>query len=253
MASAQPYDLNHRRVGQLLTKAASLRTVSERVSFFACEFIGCRYKPNPLIGSVSEAEVFTASLDRFDCVTYIETVLALARAATVEQFANNLRQLRYAGGQVNWKSRNHYMTTWIRNNARAGIIARLPLPDVPTVTRQRTLDVLSGIAARPVLIKCAPKAFVRRIEPHLRAGDIICFVSTRSNLDVFHAGIIARGRAATALRHASRSKGAVVEQGLSDFLRNNRMSGMIVVRPKKIVLRLAHAKRSADASLSANV
>lgn len=249
MASAQPYDLNHRRVNQLLFKARDLRTVSGRISFFASEFLGRPYKPDPLIGSISEAEVFTASLDGFDCVTYIETTLALARSFTVEQFADNLRQIRYDGGRVAWKRRNHYMTSWIRNNVRAGLIARAPMSAVPTVVRDRTLGVLPGIAARTARIRCAPKSFIGRIEPFLRTGDIICFVSTRSNLDVFHAGLIERGEAEVALRHASRSRGAVVEERLGDFLRSNRMSGVIVVRPKEIDVRPAVADRRAAAAI----
>ena len=249
MASARPYGLNHRRVNQLLFKAKSLTAVSGRVSFFAGEFIGRRYQQNPLIGSFDKAEVFTAALDGFDCVTYIETVLALARSFTAEQFAGNLRQIRYDGGRVEWKRRNHYMTSWIRSNIRAGLIARAPLGDVPIVTRRRTLGVLRGIPARTALIRCAPKSFIRRIEPLLRTGDIICFVSTRSDLDVFHAGLIERGEAGTALRHASRSQGAVVEQPLKDFLRSNRMSGVIVVRPKEIGVRAAGADRPAAAAI----
>jgi hypothetical protein len=249
MASAQPYDLSHRRVNELLFKARSIRTVSDRISFFGGEFLGRRYRPDPLIGSISEAEVFTASLDGFDCVTYIETTLALARSFTVDQFADNLRQIRYDGGRVAWKRRNHYMTSWIRNNIRAGLIARVPMSAVPTVIRDRTLGVLRGIAARPVRIRCIPKSFIGRIEPFLRAGDIICFVSTRSNLDVFHAGLIERGEAEMALRHASRSRGVVVEERLGDFLRSNRMSGVMVVRPKEIDVRPVGVHNRAAAAI----
>jgi hypothetical protein len=249
MASAQPYGLNHRRLNQLLFKARSLQTVSGRISFFAGEFLGRPYKPDPLTGSISEAEVFTASLDGFDCVTYIETTLALARSFTVDQFIDNLRQIRYDGGRVAWKRRNHYMTSWIRNNVRAGVIARVPISAVPTVIRDRTLGVLRGIAARPVRIRCMPKSFIGRIEPSLRTGDIICFVSTRSNLDVFHAGLIERGEAGVALRHASRSQGAVVEERLGDFLRSNRMSGVMVVRPKEFDVRRVGVNRRAVAAV----
>ncbi len=53
------------------------------------------------MGSADSAEVFTASIDRFDCVTYIETVVALARASTVDGFIEWLRKIRYDGAAFN--------------------------------------------------------------------------------------------------------------------------------------------------------
>jgi hypothetical protein len=64
-------------------------------------------------------------------------------------------------------------------------------------------------------------------------------VSTRKNLDVFHAGIIVRDGKNILLRHASRSRRMVVEQELSEFLKANRMAGVIVVRPQVPARRIA--------------
>jgi len=69
------------------------------------------------------------------------------------------------------------------------------------------------------------------LERHLQTGDLIFFVSTRKNLDVFHTGIIIRDGKRLLMRHASRSRGLVVEQDLNEFLKANRMAGVIVVRP----------------------
>jgi len=41
------------------------------------------------------------------------------------------------------------------------------------------------------------------------------------------------------MRHASRSQGMVVEQELSEFLKANRMAGVIVVRPQPVTRRVA--------------
>ena len=70
-----------------------------------------------------------------------------------------------------------------------------------------------------------------RLQRRLKTGDLIFFASTRRNLDVFHAGVIAVEDKKTLLRHASRSQGVVVEQELSAFVKANRMTGVIVVRP----------------------
>ncbi len=63
-------------------------------------------------------------------------------------------------------------------------------------------------------------------------------MSTRKNLDVFHAGIIVRDGKQVFMRHASRSHGFVVEQELNEFLKANRMAGVIVVRPQEVARRV---------------
>jgi Protein of unknown function (DUF1460) len=181
--------------------------------------------------------VFTAFLDGFDCVTYIETIVALARASNVDEFTEWLRKIRYQQGCVQWERRNHYMAFWIRNNIRNGIIRPLSMPTVPIHSRERVLNVVPGLAAQRTRVKCVPKRAVPRLEPYLQSGDLICFVSTRKNLDVFHAGIIVRDGQRVLMRHASRSKGFVVEQDLRNFLMTNRMTGVIVMRPQGVARR----------------
>jgi cell wall-associated NlpC family hydrolase len=218
-------------VEQLLSKTKGDRSAAGRIEFLSRQFLGQSYEPNPLIGSASTAEVFSASFEGFDCVTYIETVLALALASNVDDFTDWLRKIRYEGGRVEWERRNHYMTRWIRNNVRAGIIRPVSMSAVPTLTMERILNVVPGLAPQRTRVKCIPKRAASRLERYLQTGDLIFFASARKHLDVFHAGIIVRGEKVS-LRHASRSKGAVVEQELSDFLEANRMSGVIVMRPQ---------------------
>jgi cell wall-associated NlpC family hydrolase len=231
MTHAQPLGLNRRRVEQLLSKTKGDRSAAGRIEFLSRQFLGQSYEPNPLIGSASTAEVFSASFEGFDCVTYIETVLALALASNVNDFTEWLRKIRYEGGRIEWERRNHYMTFWIRNNVREGIISPVSISAVPTLTIERILNVVPGLAPLRTRVKCVPKRAASRLVRHLQTGDLIFFASTRKHLDVFHAGIIVCGEKVS-MRHASRSKGAVVEQELSDFLAANRTSGVIVMRPQ---------------------
>ncbi|MGD1026859.1 N-acetylmuramoyl-L-alanine amidase-like domain-containing protein [Candidatus Binatus soli] len=232
MKHAQPRGLSRRRVEQLLSETKHDRSAGSRIDVLSRHFLGHSYKPNPLIGSADTVEVFTASLDGFDCVTYIETIVALARASNVDDFTEWLRRIRYERGRIQWERRNHYMTLWIRNNVREGIIRPVSMPTVPILSRERVLNVVPGLAAQRTRVKCVPKPAVPRLEPHLQSGDLIFFASTRKNLDVFHAGIIVRDGKKVFMRHASRSQGSVVEQELSEFLKANRMAGVIVVRPQ---------------------
>ena len=123
------------------------------------------------------------------------------------------------------------MSGWIRNNQREGVVRRLSAASVPTVARKRVLHIVPGLPARHATLKCIPKNALPRLARYLSAGDLIFFASTRENLDFFHAGILVRTREKFLIRHASRSQGGVVEQKLSDFLKTNRMAGVVVVRP----------------------
>jgi cell wall-associated NlpC family hydrolase len=239
MKHAQPRGLSRRRVEQLLSKTKYDRSAGRRIDVLSRHFLGHAYKPNPLIGSADTAEVFKASLDGFDCVTYIETIVALARASNVDNFTGWLRKIRYEQGRIRWEQRNHYMTLWIRNNLRKRIIRPVSMPGVPILSRERVLNVVPGLDAKRTRVKCVPKAAVPRLETYLQSGDLIFFASTRKNLDVFHAGIIVRDGKRVLMRHASRSQGLVVEEKLSEFLKANRMAGVIVVRPQAVTRRIA--------------
>ena len=239
MKHAPPRGLSRRRVAQLLSDTKHDRSAASRIDVLSRHFLGHSYQPNTLIGSADTVEVFTASLDGFDCVTYIETIVALARASNVDDFTEWLRKIRYERGRIQWDRRNHYMTLWIRNNVREGIIRPVSMPTVPIVSRERVLNVVPGLAVQRTRVECVPKPAVRRLERYLQTGDLIFFVSTRKHLDVFHAGIIVRDGKKVLMRHASRSNGLVVEQELSEFLKANRMAGVIVMRPQAAPRRVA--------------
>jgi Protein of unknown function (DUF1460) len=234
MKYPQPRGLSRRRVEQLLSKINSNLSASNRIDVLSRQFLGRPYKTNPLIGSADTAEVFTASFNGFDCVTYIETVLALARASNVDGFTLWLRKIRYERGRIQWERRNHYSTLWIRNNIREGIIRPVSMPAVPTLRMERVLSVVPGLDPQRIRLKCVPKQAVPRLERYLQTGDLIFFASTHKHLDVFHAGIIVRDGNKLLMRHASRSQGGVVEQELTEFLKANRMTGVIVARPQSM-------------------
>jgi len=229
MKRAQPRSSSRRRIQKLLSTAGFSGSAGARIDAVSREFLGLPYS-STLIGSAEQPEVFVASLDSFDCVTYIETVLALAAASTPTHFSELLRQLRYDRGRVEWKKRNHYMTQWIRNNRRNGNIRRIST-SVPGRVKARLLNVVPGLRGLSVRFECVPKQAVKQLAPQLETGDVIFFASTRKNLDVFHCGLLIRNGDRLRLRHAARSRGGVVEQDLDEFLKNNRMAGVIVVGP----------------------
>jgi hypothetical protein len=219
-----------RDVQKALRQTRNICGQAPRIESLSRRFLGRPYVANSLIGSASAPEVFTYSLGAFDCVTYMETVLALAASRTPEGFLSSLRKIRYAGGAVDWRKRNHYMTDWIRSNVSSGWVRRVRLKG-PLRRKTRVLNVLPGFPPRKRQFTCTPKAALDKAAAGIHSGDLIFFASTRVHNDVFHCGIVIRANGALLLRHASRSQGGVVEQSLSSFLEQNRMAGVLLVRP----------------------
>ena len=208
--------------------------VALRVESISRQFLGRPYVTNPLIGSADTPEVFIAGFDGirsgFDCVTYVETVVARAYAKNSKDYASFLRRIRYESGRVDWKRRNHYMTNWIRNNARAGLVKPVDFGRAAT-TRQRVLNGIPGLPPQMQRFSCLPKRKLENASADIQSGDLIFFASTKPHLDVYHCGIVIRDGERLLMRHATRSQGHVVEQELSAFLKANRMAGILLARP----------------------
>jgi cell wall-associated NlpC family hydrolase len=231
MASS-PHDLDRKHVDELLRELRSIRDVPTRMERISRHWLGRPFHENPLGGAPGQPEAFRVSLDGFDCVTFIESVLALAMSTSVAGFVDNLRLIRYRRGEVNWQTRNHYMSAWIRENSAAGFVSnRTRGPR--RVRRERRLNIVPGLAERTVSVDSIPKSDFNRHSRDARTGDLIFFASTRRNLDIFHCGIIVRDGERVLMRHAARSRGRVVEQELQEFLHANRMTGVILVRPRE--------------------
>ncbi len=220
-------------IERILQSVQALPPIGQRMKTISAWLLGYPYIANPLIGSATEPEVFVARLDGFDCVTFMETVLALASASNIEEFLKHLREIRYEGGEVAWQKRLHYTTEWAKYNIRAGRLANL-VRGADAVTRIKWLNFLPDYPARVVKFRYFPKRKLSKIGRRLKDGDLIFFVSTRKGLDTFHTGLIFRDGDRLLLRHAARSRGQVVEQELTEFVKANRMSGFIVVRPREV-------------------
>jgi hypothetical protein len=187
------------------------------------------YRPDPLVGGAEQEERLVSRLDGFDCVTFVESVWALAEAETPAGLDLALRALRYLDGQVTWSRRNHYTSQWIARNEEAGHLERVGADRWTRVGEPRILSALADhppVAWDPV---CLPIALAQELGPRVRSGDLVAFVSTRDDLDVFHVGLLIAA-SPLRLRHAGRSAGRVVDEPLTDFLERNDTPGLLVAR-----------------------
>jgi hypothetical protein len=74
------------------------------------------------MSAIPDESVFHISplvFEGFDCVTFVESVLALSLSDTFDNLSFILEKLRYKDAQFSWEYRNHFMETeWIFNNSR---------------------------------------------------------------------------------------------------------------------------------------
>lgn len=225
-----PVGFDKRRVSRAFFSLNREKRFEERLVRISGLFRDRRYAENPLGGGPESPEVFRVSFDEFDCVTYVETVLALSCSKTPARFFRELRHLRYKSGRVDWFRRNHFMTAWLRRNIARGAVADL-MRVRHSILKTRVLSGVPGLPSERVTFRLFPKRRYPKVRSLIRTGDIIMFVSTKKHLDVFHMGMLIRDGDQVLIRHATRSAGKVVEQALIDFMRSNRMTGFILARP----------------------
>jgi len=219
----------------LCRQAPASLTYAERVERICETLEGYPYQTDPLGGGPAQTEEFRVCLHAFDCVTFTESVTALASTTREKEFMNFLRHLRYRDGVVDYFQRLHYMTDWIDANCAAGRILRLVPALLPEKEWPRVLSALPALGERPVVVRGWPKATFRRIRPFIRSGDLAFFVSLRKNLDYFHTGVLLRRHVHILLAHAGKSRGSVVIMPVEAFLKEHRMSGVTIVRPAAAV------------------
>ncbi len=219
-------------IRQLLVETRSMKTVAERLKHVSAKLLGAMYLRRPLIGSPTEAEVFTARLDGFDCITFLETALALARTRSQDEFLALMKKIRYRNGEVAYSQRLHYATDWARNLVQFGLMTDMTIGET-TVQREKLLNVVKGVPPKMTRFRFFPRTEIQAVIRWLKDGDFILFVSGRAALDVSHAGLIVRSGERVLMRHARRSYKKVIEQDLIEFFGTLPMSGFMIFRPKE--------------------
>lgn len=197
-------------------------------------FLGAPYRAGTL--TIAGPEKLVLNLNSFDCTTFVETILALARVAQAgkwssAQLRKNLKFIRYRDGKMNgYASRLHYFTDWLSDNQKKKVVkdvSRL-LSGTPVrkkinfMTTHRKL--YSGLSSElqfnkmiAVEKKLSRKNFylldkdeITKRRSAICEGDIIAFATNQDGLDVAHVGFATRQSGHWHLLHASSKEGAVV-------------------------------------------
>jgi hypothetical protein len=231
-AGARPSEAGEARIGRLIGEAKTLPTIAQRIDFISGALRGTTYQGYTLIGGPRRPEKFVVRDDAFDCVTFCETVLAAARARDTAEFETALREIRYRNGIVNWFERNHYFFEWGQHNVANKTCRWIGMDGA--VDMEKTVDSQKGLSKRRFAMHVIPCAVFLAHKAVLQSGDIVGFVSRRSNLDYFHAGFVAFARDRTLLlRHASESRRRVLDERMDRFVAHNRVRYVTLLRPEQ--------------------
>ncbi len=270
----RPMDPDHERLAAwtaalraegLCRRAAPLGPTAARVGELAA---GTPYEPSTLEaylragGSPSRREPLTLSLTRFDCVTLVESCLAVARVAgrdgapTWERFGREVERMRYRGGKRRgYASRLHYFSEWITDGERRGLVrdrgAELGGAEDARPLRFMTEHRGSYPALADAGVFQAIGAIERRLDGHARrviptkripevvdrieTGDVLAFATEIPGLDVSHAAFASRDpEGILRVLHAPLSGGVVEVTGatLPEYVAAiRRATGILVARP----------------------
>lgn len=227
--------------------------------------IGQRFVGNPYTAQTLEIpgpERVVVNLRELDCVTYVESVLAMARlvrdgGGDFDDFVNELARIRYRDGELDgYISRLHYFSEWIANNEEAGLVQAVTAdlggrPDDEAIDFMSThSDAYPKLDGQPDLIReireiertlsersrtYIPKAEIAGVAEQIRDGDIIAATSSVEGLDIAHTGFALWQDGELHLMHAP-LVGSVLEISelpLADrILRIDGQDGIMVARPR---------------------
>ncbi len=262
VSEEQPADSTTAALFSLLMETARMEQWREAELGGVMIHVGQWFTNKPYVaGTLDESayEKLVIKLDGFDCVTFVESVLALSR--TIEDasysyaaFEANMKSQRYRDGTLDgYCSRLHYFSEWILDNGKRGNIKDITreiggelLPkELNFMSNHRTSyphlkddSLFAEIQQieenlKDLQMYYIPQAEISGIYEMLEAGDVIALATDIGGLDVAHTGLVFKHDDGSAgLLHASTARGVVVSPDLQAYVENNkRQIGIVVARP----------------------
>ena len=265
-----PKFLTHTAIFNKKMKCPTPKTTAEGVLLFGKTFLGNAYpkvqadtsravqkvvKLQPI-----EKEVLVINLKQFDCVTFVENMVALTQTRrvavvpTYEAYKKNVTDVRYRNGIVGYAERLHYFSDWLFENEKRGILKNITkelggevYPKVVFYMSQKR-DTLYGNMADPATFEAVktveetitkrekfyiPKERIANMESKIKDGDIIAITNRLDGMDMAHTGLAMRKNGRVYMLHASSKYKKVVltETPLADYLLGNKgQTGIMIGR-----------------------
>jgi len=251
-----------RNVAETFLQSQTKTTIDNTMIQAAFYFLNTPYVAGTLEQSDSVKEALVVNLRELDCTTFVENCLALSRTLQLpspdyDSFLRELQKIRYRKGLINgYASRLHYTTDWIYDNVEKGIFEDITYalggrkfkPNVyfmsenpqkylhlanDSVAVQQIASIEKSINARNTYYYI-PKKEIPRRQSLIKNGDIICFTTSISGLDVSHIAIAYWRNGELTFIHASSTAKKVIvnQQSLIDYcFMIQTCTGIMVLRP----------------------
>jgi hypothetical protein len=248
-----------RVIQEAIARQMHEKPMGEIMQAIADQFLGTAYKADLL--DQSKEETLVVTLKHFDCVLFVESVLAIARGVAVQDysyqtFVNHIRDQRYENGQMNgYCSRLHYFSAWINDNQKRGTVQNIAgnLGGMPL--NKKNLNYMSrNWKTSPQLVRndanyqCIvemeaqldgvninyiPTNQIRRVYSQLQPGDIVAVATDIAGLDVTHTGLVYRHPDGNmGFIHASPAGRVTISRDLQRYVGHvEHAIGILVARP----------------------
>lgn len=218
--------------------------IGELIGKTGIELIDLPYLEHTL--EVGPEEKCIVTFNGFDCVTFFEVSLCIARIIkkglnSFEDLINEVTFTRYRNGKiVDYTSRLHYTSDWIFDNIRKKVV-RDKTKDLSgkeikfnVFFMSKNPNSYSGLKNNPELINktieieheinkrkyyFTPREIIPSIEEKLKTGDIIAIVTQKAGLDYSHVGLIYKEIVKAQFLHASaKKKKIILDDTISNYL-----------------------------------
>ncbi|HED08629.1 MAG TPA: DUF1460 domain-containing protein [Ignavibacteria bacterium] len=251
IAKAQSDSLQKENIGKIIVEIGK-------------QFIGTDYIAHSL--EINDKETLVVNLRNFDCTTFLDNSLVLARLVKMKDFSfknytSELTKERYRGGKLKkYPSRLHYFSDWIYDTEKRGWIKNIT-KDIGGEVYNKKIFFMSKnrkyykqlsndnfvedikkieneINKRTYYY--IPKNRVREVEQKIKTGDLIAVTTNVAGLDISHVGIAIKmddGRIHYLNAPYVGKKVKISEKPLAEYLMGNKsQTGIMVARalaPKK--------------------
>lgn len=222
------------------------------------------FRDTPYVASTldnNQEEQLVVNLHQFDCTTFVENCIALSRTLktgnySFSNFCNQLKSIRYRDGEIeDYTSRLHYVTDWIYNNSKRGILEDKTfslggIKDTKTIHFMSThtdaykplrnnLKLQQKIGGIEQQINNRAEYYVLKkkdiniVSSKINNGDIIAFATSIEGLDYTHIAIAYHDQGTLTFIHASsKAMKVIIEpQSLYDYcLKSTKCTGVSIFR-----------------------
>jgi Protein of unknown function (DUF1460) len=245
----------------------------ERIDRLTQVFLGTPYGVLPLgEGSAGGPEPFPRwRVDTVDCQTYVETVLAMANARSLEEARHILDDIRY-NGAPSFENRNHFTEAqWLPVNIGKGyLVDEVPTLDgrAPTETlilvhsqwsKVKALQRLADIHNIPdgkYAVRYLPLDELRRHVKDIQSGSILFVVREHDPnkiVRISHMGFVIKTPRGWMVREASSGpEHAVIEVPFGEYVKQQteykkwKVVGFALAQPVDASLRVSQIAKTAQ-------